>query len=250
MEPSAPLVVVPTYRERENLPHLTERLWKAVPDGHLVLVDDCSNDGTPEWVKEQPDFNKRLHLIARPGKLGLGSAYRDGFTWALHFHKKSPVQAIVQLDADLSHDPASIPNLLQAIREGADVAVGTRYALGGGIERWRSDRLALSRFAGVYVRGFTGMPLSDPTGGFKAYRPEALEQINLAQVHSEGYAFQIEMNWLAWRAGLKVSEVPIIFGGREMGMSKISGKIVREAVWRVPWLAIRGLTSNRKQPKL
>ncbi len=243
-----PLIVVPTFRERDNLPHFTERVWKAVPESSILVVDDFSGDGTPGWVAEHGEYEKRLFILERPGKMGLGSAYRDGFRWALDLQENEGISAIVQLDADLSHDPATIPAMLTTL-DRADVSVGTRYAKGGGIERWSMDRLMLSRFAAVYVRVLTGMPLSDPTGGFKAFRPDVLRKIDFATAKSEGYAFQIEMNWLVWRAGYRIEEVPIIFGGRQAGMSKITGKIVREAVWRVPWLGMRGLFRPRAKPE-
>jgi glycosyltransferase involved in cell wall biosynthesis len=243
-----PFIVVPTYKERENLPHFTERLWEAVPDAELLLVDDDSGDGTPDWVAAHPFYEKQLFLLSRPGKQGLGSAYRDGFRWALERHQETPLLAIVHLDADLSHDPRAVPALINALKE-ADVAIGTRYDKGGGTKNWSKDRLLLSRFSGWYIRFFTRIKLSDPTGGFKAFRPEALAQVLTNPIHSEGYAFQIEVNWLAWQEGLILVEVPIIFGGREAGMSKITGKIVREAVWRVPWLALRGLMRPKRKRK-
>jgi dolichol-phosphate mannosyltransferase len=236
----SPFVVVPTYHELENLPRFTERLWAAVPDAQLLLVDDASGDGTPDWVKSHPQYEKSLFLIERSGKLGLGTAYLAGFAWVVQRHATDPCSAVVQMDADLSHDPKAVPDLLQALKDGSDLVLATRYRDGVRVTNWPLRRLMLSMGAGVYVRLITGMPFSDPTGGFKAFRPEKLATLDLSQIHSDGYAFQIEVTHMAWLMGWKITEVPIVFEDRSAGVSKMSGRIVREAVWRVPWMALRG----------
>jgi dolichol-phosphate mannosyltransferase len=236
----SPFVVVPTYHELDNLPRFTERLWGAVPDARILLVDDASGDGTPAWVRAHPRYERQLFLLERPGKLGLGSAYVEGFAWVVKRHAAEPCSAIVQMDADLSHDPNSVPELLHALDQGADLVLATRYRDGVRVTNWPLRRLVLSLGAAQYVKIITGMPYSDPTGGFKAFRPGGLASLDLDQIHSDGYAFQIEVTHMAWRLGWKIVEVPIVFEDRHAGTSKMSGHIVREAVWRVPWLALRG----------
>ena len=240
-----PFIVVPTYHELENLPRFTERLWSAVPEAKLLLVDDNSGDGTPAWVKSHPQYGKALFLLERSGKLGLGTAYLAGFAWVIQRQASEPCSAVVQMDADLSHDPKAVPELLQALESGSDLVLATRYRDGVRVTNWPLRRLMLSLGAGQYVRWVTGMPFTDPTGGFKAFRPDKLANLDLSQIHSDGYAFQIEVTHMAWRLGWKITEVPIIFEDRHAGVSKMSGRIVREAVWRVPWLALRGLVSPK-----
>jgi dolichol-phosphate mannosyltransferase len=240
-----PFIVVPTYHERENLPRFTWRLWHAVPDARLLLVDDASGDGTPEWVKSQPKYGESLFLLERAGKLGLSSAYLAGFDWVLKRQATDPCCAVVQMDADLSHNPDSIPDLLKALDAGADLVLATRYREGVRVTNWPLHRLMLSLGAGQYVKLVTGMPFTDPTGGFKAFRPDKLATLDLSHVRSGGYAFQIEVTYMAWRLGWKIDEVPIVFEDRYAGKSKMSAKIVREAIWRVPWLAMRGRVPER-----
>jgi dolichol-phosphate mannosyltransferase len=241
-----PFIVVPTYHELENLPRFTERVWNAVPAARILLVDDDSGDGTPAWVKAHPRYGQTLFLLERAGKLGLGSAYVAGFSWVLQRQGTEPCNAVVQMDADLSHDPLSVVDLLKALDDGADLVLATRYRGGVRVTNWPLRRLMLSLGAAQYVKFITGMPFSDPTGGFKAFRPEKLARLDFAQVHSDGYAFQIEVTHLAWLLGWKISEVPITFEDRHAGISKMSGHIVREAVWRVPWMALRGRTPQRE----
>jgi dolichol-phosphate mannosyltransferase len=236
----SPFIVVPTYHELENLPRFTERVWNVLPEARILLVDDASGDGTPDWVRAHPKYDRSLFLIERAGKLGLGSAYLAGFAWVVARMKTDPCSAVVQMDADLSHDPAAIPDLLHALDEGSDLVLATRYRDGVRVTNWPLRRLILSLGAAQYVQLITGMPFTDPTGGFKAFRPAKLAALDLSQVHSDGYAFQIEVTHMAWRLDWKVSEVPITFVDRHAGTSKMSGHIVREAVWRVPWMAIRG----------
>ena len=235
-----PFIVVPTYHEMENLPRFTERLWSALPDARLLLVDDASGDGAPAWVKSHPRYNQALFLLERSGKLGLGSAYLAGFSWVLERHATEPCGAVVQMDADLSHDPKAVPELLQALEAGADLVLATRYRDGVRVTNWPLRRLLLSLGAGLYVRWITWMPFTDPTGGFKAFRPDKLATLDFYQIHSDGYAFQIEVTHMAWQAGWKITEVPIVFEDRHAGTSKMSWRIVREAVWRVPLMALQG----------
>jgi dolichol-phosphate mannosyltransferase len=241
-----PFIVVPTYRERDNLPEFTRRLWLAVPDAKLLLVDDASGDGTPDWVRAQPQYEKQLFILERQGKLGLGSAYLAGFAWVVERHRTDPCCAVVQMDADLSHKPESVPDLLATLDRGADLVLATRYREGVRVTNWPLRRLLLSLGGGLYVRMITGLPFSDPTGGFKAFRPEKLATLDLSQVKCDGYAFQIEVTYMAWRLGWKIDEVSIIFEDRFAGKSKMSMRIVREAIWRVPWLALRGRVPARE----
>jgi dolichol-phosphate mannosyltransferase len=235
-----PFIVVPTYHERDNLPEFTRRLWVAVPEARLLLVDDASGDGTPEWVRAQPNYGKQLFILERAGKLGLGSAYLAGFAWVIARHRTDPCRAVVQMDADLSHKPEAVPDLLTALDRGADLVLATRYRDGLRVTNWPLHRLLLSLGGGKYVQLLTRMPFSDPTGGFKAFRPDKLATLDLSQVKCDGYAFQIEVTYLAWRLGWKIDEVSIVFEDRFAGKSKMSARIVREAIWRVPWLALRG----------
>jgi len=243
---TSPFIVVPTYHERENLPRFTWQLWQAVPDARLLLVDDASGDGTPDWVRAHPKYGSAFFLLERAGKLGLGSAYVAGFEWVIQRHAAEPCSAVVQMDADLSHDPNSVPDLLQALEAGADLVLATRYRQGVRVTNWPLHRLLLSLGAGLYVKCVTGMPFTDPTGGFKAFRLDKLATLDLSQVHSDGYAFQIEVTYMAWRLGWKIEEVPIVFEDRYAGASKMSTHIVREAIWRVPWIALRGRVSPRR----
>jgi dolichol-phosphate mannosyltransferase len=235
-----PFIVVPTYHERDNLPEFTRRLWVAVPEARLLLVDDASGDGTPEWVRAHPNYGKQLFILERAGKLGLGSAYLAGFAWVIARHRTDPCRAVVQMDADLSHKPEAVPDLLTALDRGADLVLATRYRDGLRVTNWPLHRLLLSLGGGKYVQLLTRMPFSDPTGGFKAFRPDKLATLDLSQVKCDGYAFQIEVTYLAWRLGWKIDEVSIVFEDRFAGKSKMSARIVREAIWRVPWLALRG----------
>ncbi len=228
--PERSLVVVPTYNERENLPKLVERLFALPEPVEILVVDDGSPDGTGQWVAETASRDPRLHLLSRTAKNGLGRAYVAGFQWALDHG----FDLIVQMDADFSHSPEDVPNLLIGIREsGADLAIGSRYAGGIRVINWPLKRLVLSVGASYYVKWITGMPIWDPTGGFKCWRRQTLEAIDLPSVKSNGYGFQIEMNHRTWRQGLKVVEVPIIFADRVEGTSKMSKKIIIEALLMV-----------------
>jgi len=241
-------IVVPTYHELENLPRFTERVWQAQPDARILLVDDASGDGTPDWVRAHPKYDRALFILERAGKLGLGSAYVDGFSWVVQRQATEPCRAVVQMDADLSHDPNSIADFLKELEAGADLVLATRYRGGVRVTNWPLHRLMLSLGAAKYVKWVTGMPFSDPTGGFKVFRPERLARLDLSHIHSDGYAFQIEVTHMAWLLGWKIAEVPIVFEDRCAGVSKMSGHIVREAIWRVPWMALRGRTSHLFTP--
>jgi dolichol-phosphate mannosyltransferase len=245
--PERILVVVPTYNERDNLPKMVERLL-ALPDGvEILVVDDGSPDGTGKWVEETSVGEPRLHLLSRTAKNGLGRAYVAGFEWAL----SHGYDLVVQMDADFSHSPEDVPKLIAGIREsGADLAIGSRYAGGIRVINWPLNRLVLSVGASYYVKWITGMPVWDPTGGFKCWRRATLGSIDLPSVKSNGYGFQIEMNHRTWIRGLRIVEVPIIFADRVEGTSKMSKKIVIEALLMV-WglLFASGLRRSPKAAK-
>jgi dolichol-phosphate mannosyltransferase len=228
-----PLVIIPTYNERESLPSLFTRI-PSIPNLEFLFVDDHSTDGTVECIREWATQRPGIHLLERPGKLGLGTAYVTGFRWALERN----YDAIFEMDADLSHDPNEIPNFIRKLDQGADLVLGSRYLNGIRIINWPLRRLVLSRLAASYTRMWTRLPLSDPTSGFKCFRREVLESINLDRVRANGYAFQIEMDYFAWKLGFKIHEIPIIFTDRYSGHSKMNPKIVREAVWFIPSLVL------------
>jgi dolichol-phosphate mannosyltransferase len=232
------LVIVPTFNERENIEPLLEKLM-ALPYGlDVLIVDDHSPDGTAEVVKEWKAREPRVHLIERPGKLGLGSAYRDGFRYAL----ANGAQYVLEMDADFSHDPVAIGEFLEQAKD-ADVVLGSRYLHGVTVVNWPLSRLILSWSANVYTRIITGMPIKDATGGFKCFRRRALEGVRLDKVKSEGYSFQIEMNYRCWRRGFRIKEIPILFVDRRAGSSKMNRRIIWEAagmVWHLRLLDLLG----------
>ena len=222
------LVIVPTYNEVENIDVLLERLL-ALPHGlDVLVVDDGSPDGTADHVKAWQAKTPRVHLLQRPGKMGLGSAYRDGFRYAL----ANGAEYIFEMDADFSHDPDAIGDFLEAAKD-ADIVLGSRYLHGVTVVNWPLSRLILSYSANVYTRIVTGMPLADATGGFKCFRRRALEGIHLDRVKTEGYGFQIEMSFRCWKRGFRIKEIPIVFVDRRAGVSKMNKKIVYEAAWMV-----------------
>jgi dolichol-phosphate mannosyltransferase len=237
------IVVIPTYDERENVKVLLPKILSLPYDLQVLVVDDASPDGTGNLVEEMGRRDPRIHLMRRPGKMGLGSAYVAGFRRALEMG----AEVILQMDADLSHDPEAIPAFLEAIEE-ADLVVGSRYLNGVAVVNWPIRRLILSYGANVYTRIVTGMPLTDATGGFKCFRRRALESIRLDRVRSDGYAFQIEMNFLCWINGLRIKEIPIVFVDRQMGASKLSRRIIWEAFWLVWRLGLRRVLTGRKEP--
>ena len=232
------LVVVPTYNEADNLVSVVARLRRAAGDLDVLVVDDDSPDGTGEIADQLAVGDPHVHVLHRTAKEGLGAAYRAGFAWGL----ERSYDAFVEMDADLSHDPADVPRLLAALG-GADLVIGSRYIPGGGVEDWPARRERLSRGGNLYVRVMTGLPVADATSGFRAFRRPALEALDAVAVRSEGYCFQIEMALRAWRGGFRVMEVPITFVERRAGASKISRRIVVEAVVRT---ALWGLTGPRR----
>ena len=222
------LVIVPTYNERENLARLVDAALAATPEVELLIVDDHSPDGTGRIADEIAAKNPRVHVLHRVGKLGLGTAYLAGFRWGL----ERDYEAMMEMDCDFSHDPRELPHFIAAAGQ-ADVVVGSRYKNGVRVVDWPMRRLLLSFGAAKYVWLVTGMPISDPTGGFKLFRRHVLEALDLDSVRSEGYSFQIEMNYRCWMGGYRIVELPITFVDRRAGVSKISRKIVWEALWMV-----------------
>jgi dolichol-phosphate mannosyltransferase len=226
------IVIIPTYNERENIEAIVRAVFSLPEPFHVLIVDDGSPDGTAQIVRDlqQSEFNGRLHLLERKGKLGLGTAYIAGFKWGLERH----YQYFFEMDADFSHNPNDLPRLLAKCRdEKADVAVGSRYCKGGSVVNWPFDRIFLSRGASLYVQAILWMPVADPTAGFIVYTRPVLEAIQLDKIKFIGYAFQIEMKYAAHRLGFKVKEVPIQFKDREKGQSKMSLNIIREAIFGV-----------------
>lgn len=233
------LVIIPTYNERENVENILRAVFALSEPFDVLIVDDDSPDGTAEIVKklQLTDFPDRLHLLQRKGKLGLGTAYIAGFRWGL----ERDYQYFFEMDADFSHNPNDLPRLLAKCRdEGADVAVGSRYCKGGKLENWPADRIFLSRGASLYTAMILWMPVADPTAGFICYKRRVLEALDLDNIRFIGYAFQIEMKYAAYRKGFSVKEVPITFKDREKGQSKMSTKIIREAMLGVLKMRWRG----------
>jgi len=228
------LVIVPTYNERENIARIIERVLAQDPRLEVLVVDDGSPDGTAAIVCGIMADNSRVHILERPRKMGLGTAYLTGFKWAL----EQKYDFVFEMDADFSHDPNHLPEFLHAIG-GADLVLGSRYRDGKvTVVNWPIGRLLLSYFANVYARFVTGLNVWDATGGFKCFRASVLQAIDLTAVRSNGYAFQIEMSFRAWKKGFHIVEIPIVFVDRTEGQSKMNGAIVREAVWMVPRLRL------------
>lgn len=228
---SAPrvLIIVPTYNERDNVEHVAAAFLEPLPNAELLFVDDASPDGTGELLDRLCADAPRLHVLHRPGKLGLGTAYLDGFAWGL----ERGFDYLVEMDADFSHDPQYLPALVGACEDGADMAVGSRYIEGGGTINWGLGRQFVSRAGGLYARTILGVPVRDLTSGFVCYRREALERIDLSAVRSNGYSFQIEMKYRAIEAGMTLREIPIVFEDRRVGQSKMSRAIFVEALFMV-----------------
>ena len=237
--PDRALVIVPTYNERFNIARLIPAILAQDPSLEVLVVDDASPDGTGDVVDGIAANNNRVNIIHRSGKLGLGTAYIAGFRWAL----ERRYDLVFEMDADFSHNPERLPEFLATIRE-ADVVLGSRYQNGHvHFVNWPMSRLFLSYAANIYARAVTGLPIFDTTGGFKCFRRNVLESIDLNSVKSNGYAFQIEMSYRAWKRGFRLVEIPIIFVDRTEGESKMSKKIVREAiwmVWRLRWWSLTG----------
>lgn len=233
------VVIIPTYNEAHNVQKLTDSVMYLEPAIDILFIDDGSPDGTADLIREKiSEYSDRISLIEREGKLGLGTAYVRGFEYAL----EEGYTFICEMDADFSHDPNDLPRLVKTVRSGdADLAIGSRYIKGISIVNWPLSRLILSYCANLYARIITGIPVMDTTAGFKCIHRKVLETIDLKKIRSNGYAFQIEIHFRAWKAGFNLREVSIIFKEREEGVSKMSKSIVREAIWRVWSLKFRSL---------
>ena len=234
--PGKTLIIIPTYNEMDNISRLIPDLLERYENLDILVVDDNSPDGTGNYVEDLSKQNPRIKIIKRSRKQGLGTAYIAGFKYAIQHE----YEYIFEMDADFSHDPKEIKNFLEAA-EKYDLVLGSRYVKGVNVINWPMRRLLLSYFANKYTRFITGMPIQDATGGFKCFRRKVLEAINLDQIGSNGYAFQIEMTFKAWKKGFKVGEIPIVFVDRMKGTSKMSKKIVREAIFMVWKLRIRSV---------
>jgi len=232
------LVIIPTYNEKENILRILEEVLALSPGIEILIVDDGSPDGTAGLVREKQEGNKRIHLLERPGKLGLGTAYLTGFKWGI----AQKFDYLIEMDADFSHPPLKVLELIRACEDGADIAIGSRYVKGGKVSDWPWDRLALSYGASLYVRMITGMPVKDPTAGFVCYKRKVLETLDLDAIRFIGYAFQIEMKYKSWYKGFKIKEIPITFTDRVAGTSKMHGGIIKEAA-----LGVIQLRLNRKK---
>ncbi|NTU86746.1 MAG: polyprenol monophosphomannose synthase [Chlorobiaceae bacterium] len=232
------LVIIPTYNESENISRVIEKVFTLYPSGlDILVIDDNSPDGTAAIVTALQQTQPGLRLMKRSGKLGLGTAYLAGFRYAI----EKEYRFVIEMDADLSHDPEMIAVLLDGM-DSADLVIGSRYVNNTvNVINWPLGRLVLSKLASVYTRMITGMPIFDPTGGFKCFRRKVLETLDLQRVNSQGYSFQIEMNFRAWKKGFVIREVPIVFTDRTVGQSKMTRKNIREAVWIVWWLKIKSI---------
>ena len=237
------LVVLPTYQEAANIADVLRRLRNAVPEADVLVVDDNSPDGTADLADAVAGELGRIDVLRRSGKSGLGSAYRAGFRQGL----TAGYEILVEMDADLSHDPSALPDLLRAVEGGADLAIGSRYVPGGSIPNWKLHRRALSRWGNRYAAAVLGLDVRDATSGYRAYRDEALEEIDLERVRADGYGFQIEMAYNVSRNGGSIAEVPITFRDRIRGTSKMSGRIVVEALVLVTWWAARDRLLRRRR---
>ncbi len=235
------LVIFPTYNERDNIGNIIPAVLAKDPSVHALVVDDNSPDGTGKIVDDMAANDDRVHVLHRERKEGLGRAYIAGFRYAL----EQKFDYIFEMDADFSHNPDYIPDFLKAIREN-DLVIGSRYISGVNVVNWPMRRLILSYFANYYARIITGLPVRDGTGGFKCFRREVLETIRLDEIKSNGYIFQIEVSMRAWKRGFKLKEIPIVFVDREKGVSKMSKKIVREAIWKVWYLRLMSMIGKMR----
>lgn len=232
------IVIIPTYNERENIENIIRKVFSLDGGYDILIIDDGSPDGTAAIVKRlQQEFPERLHMIERPGKLGLGTAYITGFKWSID----KGYDYTFEMDADFSHNPEDLPRLYQACKDGADLAIGSRYCDGISVINWPIGRIIMSYYASVYVRTVLGMKVFDCTAGFKCYSNKVLRTIDLDKVEMKGYGFQIEMKYTTYKLGFKITEVPIIFVNRKAGTSKMSGGIFGEAFWGVIKLRFRKL---------
>jgi dolichol-phosphate mannosyltransferase len=229
------LIIVPTYNEKENISELIRSVLSINEGIEMLIVDDNSPDGTGAIIDGMAALEPRVHVMHREGKMGLGSAYITGFKWAL---ANTDAKYVFEMDADFSHDPSALPEFLEAIRTN-DLVIGSRYLKGITVVNWPLSRLILSKGANIYTRIVTGLPLKDSTGGFKCFRREVLERLPLDTIKSDGYSFQIEMNFFCWKKGFRIKEIPIIFVDRRVGISKMSRSIIWEAafmVWRLRFM--------------
>lgn len=232
------IVIIPTYNEKENIENIIRKVFSLDGGFDILIIDDGSPDGTSAIVKRlQQEFPERLHMIERPGKLGLGTAYITGFKWSID----KGYDYTFEMDADFSHNPEDLPRLYQACKDGADLAIGSRYCDGISVINWPIGRIIMSYYASVYVRTVLGMKVYDCTAGFKCYSNKVLRTIDLDKVEMKGYGFQIEMKYTTYKLGFKITEVPIIFVNRKAGTSKMSGGIFGEAFWGVLKLRFRKL---------
>ena len=238
------LVIIPTYNEKENIKNIIDAVMNLKQHYHVLIIDDNSPDGTAGIIESlMPGYSGQLFLEQRSGKQGLGTAYIYGFKWAI----EKGYNYIFEMDADFSHNPNDLERLYLACKNGAGVAVGSRYVKGGAVNNWPADRIILSRGASIYTRMITWMPVKDPTAGFVCYRREVLEAINLDGITFVGYAFQIEMKFAAWKLGFKITEVPITFIDREFGASKMNKGIIKEGVLGVLKLRWQSLFKNYRR---
>lgn len=244
------IIIIPTYNEKENIAQIIRAIFDLHGRFDILVIDDGSPDGTAAIVKglmEQEPYKGHLFIMERSGKLGLGTAYIEGFKWAL---ARPQYEYIFEMDADFSHDPKDVPRLLAACKEhGADLAIGSRYISGVNVVNWPMSRVLMSYFASKYVKFVTGIPVHDTTAGFKCYRRRVLQAIPLNEIRFKGYAFQIEMKFTTYLLGFKIEEVPVIFVNRKYGTSKMSGSIFSEAMWgviRLKWDAITGKIKARQ----
>lgn len=239
-----PLVIIPTYNEKENIGDLLQKVSSLPIEFDILFIDDNSPDGTADLIREAQKSKPNIFLLEREGKLGLGTAYLVGFKWAL----KKDYPYIFEMDADLSHNPSDLIRLFEALeKDGADLAIGSRYVSGVNVINWPMGRVLLSYLASVYVRVITGMKIMDTTAGFKGYRKEVLKTLNLDKIKLKGYGFQIEMKFHTFKYGFKIVEIPIIFTNRVKGASKMSGGIFHEALWGIVSLKLRSLFISYKR---
>lgn len=239
------LVIIPTYNEKENIERIIRKIFSLPRPYDILIVDDGSPDNTAKIVKnlKEKEFNNRLNLIERSGKLGLGTAYICGFKWAL----KQGYKYIFEMDADFSHNPDDLIRLHEACLNGADMSIGSRYKSGVNVVDWPVGRVLISYFASAYVRLITGMRIKDTTAGFKCYARQVLESIDLDKIKFKGYAFQIEMKFIAWKMGFDIKEIPIVFTDRKEGTSKMSGGIFNEALWGVLKMKLKSIFRSYKR---
>jgi len=238
------LVIIPTYNEKENIEPLIKVISSLEVPYDILIIDDNSPDGTATAVKNLQSEFKNLHLLERPGKMGLGSAYKTGFKWAL----ENGFSYIFEMDADFSHDPYDLIRLYKSCHDdGTDVAIGSRYISGVNVVNWPLSRVLMSYFASIYVRLITRMKIMDTTAGFICYKKEVIENIHPEQIKSKGYGFQIEMKFVAWKLGYKIAEVPIIFTDRRLGSSKMTGGVFNEALWGVLRMKLRSMVKKYRK---